>query len=75
MADKPKSLDGLFNEEESVLTRRHRERLEREQAFLKTPEGQAEAKLQEEARAKRAAERENQPDEDQPDEDEDEEDC
>jgi hypothetical protein len=75
MTDKTKSLDDLFNEEESILDRRHRERREREEAYRKTAEGAAEHEAFVEGLRKREQERANEPDpieEETDDEDEDE---
>ena len=71
MADKAKSLDDLFGEEESVLARRHRERLAREEAYNKTPEGIAEHEAFLERLRKREEARANEPEE-EPEEDNDE---
>lgn len=55
--NKTTTLDDLFNEEESILKRRARERREREEAFLATPEGKAAAERESAARiARRDAE-------------------
>jgi hypothetical protein len=72
---KPKSLDDLFGEEESILTRRHRERTERERAFRETPEGQEQLKRDQERwereAAQHALEMEQQPEDEDEDEEQD----
>ena len=77
MTDKPKSLDDLFNEEESTLARRARERAEQERAYNERPEVIARRKAEIEKEIKqglRDAEgnRIDPPEEEELDEDEDE---
>jgi hypothetical protein len=75
MTDKRKTLDELFEEHESDLDRRARERREAEEAYRKTPEGAAEHERFLEELRKREAERASEPEideEDEPDEDEEE---
>jgi DNA-binding PadR family transcriptional regulator len=78
MTDKPKSLDDLFGEEESILQRRHRERTEREKAFRETPEGQEQLRRDRERWEREAAkhelEIEQQSEDDDQDEDEEDDD-
>jgi hypothetical protein len=74
MTDKRQSLDELFGEYESILDRRQRERREAEEAYRKTPEGQAEHERFLEELRKRGEAREAEPDPpEEEDEDEEEE--
>jgi hypothetical protein len=67
-----KTLGELFDEQETILDRRARERREAEEAFNKTPVGIAEREALLERIREREAARANEPEDEPEDEDEDE---
>jgi hypothetical protein len=72
MSRKPPTLDDIFNQEESILDRRARERRERELAHNETAEGKAELERLRERLAAMQAKLDAEPDPAETDEDENE---